>query len=135
MSLEIRYFSGKTGHTRKLMEAVGETLNVTPKTVNVPLDGPVDTLVLGCAVYAYGVDDSVKRFLKENKDNIGELVLVSSAALLPDGALRQITKICNQLGIKMSDKEYHCYGAFHKVKAEHPTEEDILGAIAFAKTL
>lgn len=133
MNIAIRYCS-KTGNTKKLADAIGQAINVTPEEVSAKLDEKVDILFLGSAVYAAGVDDSVKDFLKDNASNIGCLVNFSTAALLPS-TYKQVKKIAEGLGIKVASAEFHCRGKFATMHKDRPNEQDLKDAAAFAKSL
>lgn len=133
MNIAIRYFS-RTGNTEKLANAISEAVNVPAMTVDKPLDEKADILFLGSAVYAAGIDETVKKFLKNNKDNIGTLVNFSTAALLPS-TYAQVKKLAEELGIKVSDKEYHCRGEFMVLHKARPNAADCKAAQAFAKSI
>lgn len=47
MSLAIRYYS-KTGHMKKMAEAIAEVTNAEAKSINEPVSEPVDTLFYRC---------------------------------------------------------------------------------------
>ena len=63
MRVEIRYQSNG-GNTRVAAEAIGEIIGVEAKPFSVPLDAPVDLLILGGGVYAFGLDKSFKAYLE-----------------------------------------------------------------------
>ncbi len=60
MKVTVRYYS-RGGNTKKLADAIAEAVGVETKTTSEPLTEDVDLLFLGSSVYAYGVDDRVKR--------------------------------------------------------------------------
>ena len=130
MKIEIRYFS-KTGNTKKLADAVAQELNTEAKELSAPLDEKADVLFLCNSVYWAGADSSVKRFITENKDKIGLLVNVSTAAMI-ESTYAQIRKIAGKEGVKLSDKEFHCRGKFAALHSGHPDEADIAAVKAFA---
>ena len=131
MSIAIRYCS-RTGNTKKLALAIAEALGVEAKEVSVPLEEKTDLVFLGSAVYAAGVDDAVKAFLSANKDKIGTLVNVSTAALLPS-TYSQIKKLAAENGISLSPEEYHCRGRFSLMHRDRPNADDLKAAQAFAR--
>ena len=133
MNIAIRYFS-RTGNTEKLANAISEAVNVPALKVYEPLNEKVDILFLGSAVYAAGVDETVKKFLNENKDKIGTIVNFSTAALLPS-TFAQIKKLASALDINVCDKEYHCRGAFGALHRSRPNAADCEAAKAFAKSI
>ena len=133
MKIAIRYYT-KTGNTKKLAEAIGSAINVEAKTVDEPLTEDVDILFLGSAVYAAGIDERVKEFIENINVNIGKVVNFSSAALIKS-TYNQVKKQVEQKGLKMSDDEFHCRGAFKFVHRGHPDETDLKNAQEFAKRI
>ena len=131
MKIAIRYYT-KTGNTKKLAEAISQVVNVEAKTVDEPLTEDVDILFLGSAVYAAGIDAKIKEFIKSIDVNVGEVVNFSSAALI-ESTYKQVKKEVEAKGIKMSDKEFHCRGAFKLVHRGRPNQDDLKNVQEFAK--
>ena len=131
MSIAIRYYS-KTGNTKKLADAIAEVTGAEACTVESPLTEKVDILFLGSAVYAAGIDDAVKSFVRDNKDKIGMIVNISTAALIPS-TYKQVKKLAEENGIKICDDEFHCRGAFGAVHGGRPNASDLDAVKAFAK--
>ncbi len=131
MKIAIRYYT-KTGNTKKLAEAISQVVNVEAKTVDEPLSEDVDILFLGSAVYAAGIDDKVRQFIKGIDVNVGEVVNFSSAALI-ESTYKQVKKEVEAKGLKMSENEFHCRGAFKFVHRGRPNEEDLKDVQEFAK--
>ena len=133
MKIAIRYYT-KTGNTKKLAEAIGSAINVEANTVDEPLTEDVDILFLGSAVYAAGIDKRVKEFIENIDVNVGKVVNFSSAALI-ESTYSQVKKQVEQKGLKMSEDEFHCRGAFKFVHRGHPDETDLKNAQEFAKRI
>ena len=131
MKIAIRYYT-KTGNTKKLAEAISSAINVEAKTVDEPLTEDVDILFLGSAVYAAGIDSKVKDFIKNINVNVGEVVNFSSAALI-ESTYKQVKNEVEKKGIKMSDKEFHCRGAFKFLHRGRPNDDDLKDVQEFAK--
>lgn len=131
MKIAIRYYT-KTGNTKKLAEAISQVVNVEAKTVDEPLTEDVDVLFLGSAVYAAGIDGKIKEFIKNIDVNVGEVVNFSSAALI-ESTYGQVKKEVEAKGIKMSENEFHCRGAFKFVHRGRPNEKDLKNVQEFAK--
>lgn len=131
MKIAIRYYT-KTGNTKKLAEAISQAVNVEAKTVDEPLSEDVDILFLGSAVYAAGIDAKIKEFIENIDVNVGEVVNFSSAALI-ESTYKQVKKEVEAKGIKMSEKEFHCRGAFKFVHRGRPDENDLRNVQEFAK--
>jgi len=133
MKIAIRYYT-KTGNTKKLAEAIGSAINVEAKTVDEPLTEDIDILFLGSAVYAAGIDQKIKDFIKNINVNVGEVVNFSSAALI-ESTYKQVKKEVEAKGLKMSENEFHCRGAFKLVHRGRPNDEDLRNAQEFAKRI
>lgn len=131
MKIAIRYYT-KTGNTKKLAEAISQVVNVEAKTVDEPLTEDVDILFLGSAVYAAGIDGKIKEFIRNIDVNVGEVVNFSSAALI-ESTYGQVKKEVEAKGIKMSENEFHCRGAFKFVHRGRPNEKDLKDVQEFAK--
>ena len=131
MKIAIRYYT-KTGNTKKLAEAISQVVDAEAKTVDEPLTEDVDILFLGSAVYAAGIDSKIKEFIKGIDVNVGEVVNFSSAALI-ESTYKQVKKEVEARGLKMSEREFHCRGAFKLVHRGRPNEEDLKNVQEFAK--
>ena len=133
MKIAIRYYT-KTGNTKKLAEALSEAVGVEALTVDTPLTEDIDILFLGSAVYAAGIDKRVKEFIESINVNVGEVVNFSSAALI-ESTYKQVKKQVEAKGLKMSENEFHCRGAFKFVHRGHPNDEDVNNLVEFAKKI
>ena len=133
MKIAIRYYT-KTGNTEKLAKAIASAINVEAKTVDEPLTEDVDILFLGSAVYAAGIDKKIKDFIADINVNVGEIVNFSSAALI-ESTYSQVKKQAEAKGIKMSENEFHCRGAFKFVHKGRPNDDDLKNVQEFAKRI
>lgn len=133
MTVEVRYFS-RGGNTRKLAEAIAQSLGKEALTTDVPLKEDVDILFLGSSVYAYGVDDEVKRFIKGINVRIGKVVGFSTAALVKS-TYKQVGKLLEEKGIPQSTEEFYCKGSFGPMHKGRPNDEDCRKAAAFARKI
>lgn len=131
MKYAVRYYT-KTGNTKKLALEVASVLGVEACTTDTPLSEPVDLLFLGSSVYAAGVDENIVQFIKENSSKIGQIVNISTAALI-SSTYKQVKKLADENGLKMCEKEFHCRGSFAMMHKNHPDEQDIANVNAFAK--
>lgn len=131
MKAAVRYFT-KTGHTKLLADAIAEVAGVTAETIDKPLEEDVDILFLGSAVYATKLDDEVKNFIDGISVNVGKVVPFSSAAIL-SGTYKQVKAECEAKGLKVSDEEFFCKGAFGIIAKGRPNSKDAENAAAFAK--
>lgn len=133
MKIAIRYYT-KTGNTKKMAEALSETVGVEALTVDNPLTEDVDILFLGSAVYAAGVDAKVKEFIENINVNVGKIVNFSSAALI-ESTYKQVKKIAENNNITMAEEEFHCRGAFKLVHRGRPNDEDLRNLQEFGKSI
>ena len=135
MALAIRYFTkSKKGNTTKLAAAISEALGIEALDITNPLTEKVDTLFLANAMYAADIDNKLKNFILENKDNIGEIVNLNTAA---SGAstLKAVKKVAEKIGVKVSEKEFHCAASWIFINKGKPTEEDLERAKEFALSI
>lgn len=132
MTVAIRYYT-KSGNTKKLAEAVSEVAGVPAETTSVPLNEYVDLLFLGSSVYAAGVDEEVKNFINTlDPTKVGNVVCFSTAALLPS-TYKQVCRLLEKRGVKVSEKEFHCRGRFKGFHKDRPNAEDLENLKKFVK--
>ena len=124
MNIAIRYFTkSKKGNTYKLASFISNKINVLAFDTNKDLEEEFDLLFLVNAMYASDIDDNVKEFLERNKDKIKLLVNVNSAA---SGAstIKSVKKVCDKLGIAVSQDEYHTVASWIFINKGRPNEAD-----------
>ena len=133
MKAAVRYYS-RGGNTEKLAKAIAEAVGAEALTTDVPLSEDVDILFLGSFVYAYGVDESVKKFIAGNKVKIGKVVNFSTAALIRS-TYKQVGKLLKEKNIPMAEEEFYCRGSFGPMHKGKPDAEDLKRAAEFAKKI
>lgn len=133
MKTAVRYYS-RGGNTEKLAKAIAEAVGVEALTTEVPLSEDVDILFLGSSVYAYGVDDSVKKFIAGNRAKIGKVVNFSTAALIRS-TYKQVSRLLEEKNIPMAKEEFYCRGSFGPMHKGKPDAEDLKKAAEFAKKI
>ena len=131
MKVAVRYYT-RSGNTKKLAEAVAKGALCGAEDVFVPLTEKADILFLGCSYYAFDVDDSVKRFIVENKENIGKIVCFGTSAMMKS-MKKPVSKVADSVGVAVADEEFHCRGQFGMLHRDRPNEEDLKDAEAFAR--
>jgi len=135
MTIAIRYFTkSKKGNTKKLADAVSCATGIEALDVSVDLSEKVDRLFLINAMYAANIDKEVKEFLARNKDNIGEVVNMNTAAS-GSSTWNAVKKVTDELGITLCDKEFHCAASWIFINKGLPTDDDLSRAGEFAKSL
>lgn len=130
MNIAVRYHS-RSGNTEKLAHAIAKAVGTEARTVAAPLSERVDILFLGTALYAGGIDEAVKTFLSENSSRIGMIVPFSTAAVA-ESTYKQVCKAASAQSITVSDREFHCRGAFAFLHRGRPNTDDLAAAAAFA---
>ncbi len=133
MKIAIRYYS-RGGNTKKLAEAISEAVGVEAKTTAEPLTEDVDILFLGSAVYAYGVDEQIRRFIDGIDVRVGKVVNFSTAAIIKS-TYKQVSKLLARKGIALAKEEFACRGSFSMMHKGHPDENDCKAAADFAKEI
>ena len=131
MNIAVRYYT-RSGNTKKLANAVAKATSVESKDITVPLTEKVDILFLGCSYYAFDVDEAVKQFIIENKDNIGKIVCFGTSAMMKS-MKKPVTKVAKTVGVTVSDEDFHCRGRFGKIHKNRPDADDLKDAAEFAK--
>lgn len=133
MKVAIRYYT-RGGNTKKLADAIAEAVGVEAKTTAEPLTEDVDILFLGSSVYAYGVDDEVKKFIKEINVKVGKVVNFSTAAIIKS-TYKQVAKLLAEKNIPLAKEEFACKGSFAVMHKGKPDADDCKAAADFAKKI
>ncbi len=135
MTIAIRYYTkSKKGNTKKLADAVSKAIDIEALDVSADLTEKVDRLFLINAMYAANIDREVKEFLVKNKENIGETVNMNTSAS-GSSTWKAVKKVTDELGIKLSDKEFHCAASWIFINKGLPSDEDYRRAGDFAKSM
>lgn len=133
MKIAVRYYT-RSGNTKKLADAVAKTASVESKDITCSLDEKADILFLGCSYYAFDVDEAVKKFIIENKDNIGKIVCIGTSAMMRS-MKKPVKKVADTVGVAVAEEEFHCRGEFAKFHKGRPNEKDLADVSAFAKSV
>lgn len=135
MKIAIRYYTrSKKGNTAKLANAISKAVGIPALDVTNDLDEKVDRLFLVNAMYAATIDKSINDFLTRNKDKIGDVVNFSTSAL-GRSTWSSVKKVTDELGIKLSEKEFHCAASWTVLNKGLPSDKDLANAGAFAKSM
>ena len=133
MKIAVRYFT-RGGNTKKLANAIAEAVGVKAETISMPLAEDIDILFLGSSVYAGGVDDKVKAFIKGISVNVGKVVNFSTAALVRS-TYKQIAKLLAEKNIPLAKEEFYCKGSFAIMHRGKPDDKDCKAAADFARKI
>ena len=134
MKVAVRYYT-KTGHTKKLAEAVAGAVGAEALPISTPVSEPVDILFLGNSYYAFSIDPEVRTFIRTlDRNKVGRIVNFGSAALL-NSTWKKVKAEADKVGIAMDQREFHCRGEFKAFHKGRPNEEDLAAAAEFAKSI
>ncbi len=134
MKVAVRYYT-KTGHTKKLAEAVAGAVGAEALPISTPVSEPVDILFLGNSYYAFSIDPEVRTFIRTlDRNKVGRIVNFGSAAML-NSTWKKVKAEADKVGIAMDQREFHCRGEFKAFHKGRPNEEDLAAATEFAKSI
>ena len=134
MNIAVRYYT-KTGNTKRLAEAVANSVGVEALPISEPVAEPVDILFLGNSYYAFSIDPEVREFVASlDKEKVGKIVNFGSAAML-NSTFKKVKAEADKVGIPMDEREFHCKGEFKGLHKGRPNEDDLSAAAEFAKAI
>ena len=132
MNIKIVYAT-RTKHSRKLAEAMGERLKITPENIMLqPESVTADLLIIAGGIYGGESMPELLEYVKKlDGTSIKSAALVTSCA---SGKQKQasVRKILEEKGIKVID-EFICRGNFLIVSAKHPDSSDLKAVADFAE--
>lgn len=131
MKVAVRYFT-RTGNTKKLADAIAQTVGVEAFDVSCPLEEDVDILFLGSSVYAAGVDNEIKKFISSIDVKVGKVYNFSTAAILTS-TYSQVKKLLEDKDIQMAEENFACKGQFKFMHKNKPDSNDLKNACDFAR--
>lgn len=129
MNIEVRYYS-RGGNTKLLAEAIGNSLNVKAISIDEAdskITNKTDILFIGGALYAYGLDKKLVKYIDEIDANMINKAIVFSTSWLSKHSIDLIKKKLKEKGIDVLE-EY----IYYKNK---PNEKELEEAQSLAKEL
>ena len=134
MTIAVRYYT-KTGNTKRLAEAVAESVGVEALPISTPITEPVDILFLGNSYYAFTIDPEERSFVSSlDRNKVKKIVNFGSAAMM-NSTWKKIKAVADKVGIPMDEREFHCKGEFKGIHKGKPDETDLKAAAEFAKKI
>ncbi len=131
-NISIRYGS-QTGNTKKLAEGIAKTLHVEAKDLSHGIEEYTDILFLGGALYAYGMSEEMKTFIRSlDSKQIGKVVLFTNSAL-SKSITNKMRKELEAVGCHVDAQSFYCKGSFSLMNKGRPNQDDIKAAQAFAQ--
>ena len=123
----VRYYS-KSGNTKLLAEAIGRGAGAIPISVDedsAKITEEIEVLFIGGALYAYGLDKRLNKFLAEIDAGKVKKAVVFSTSWISKHSIDLIKKALNEKGIEVADET--CYAK------NKPSESQLIEAEEFAK--
>ena len=127
MKIEIRYYS-RSGNCKAIADAIGEVSNIKPISVdeaNASINKEVDVLFIGGALYAYGLDDHLTKYLKTLDKQYIKKAVIFSSTWISKHSIELIRKNLEEKGIEVVEDAFYVRGK--------PSSEKLNEAKAFAK--
>jgi flavorubredoxin len=123
----VRYYS-KSGNTKLLAEAIARGAGVIPISVDedsAKITENVDVLFIGGALYAYGLDKRLNKYLSEIDGNKVKKAVVFSTSWISKHSIDLIKNALKEKGIEVAEETFY-------VKNK-PNEKQMAEAEEFAK--
>ena len=127
MKAAVRYYS-RSGNTRVLAEAIAKgagTEAVSVDKVEAVLNEEVDVLFIGGALYAYGLDGNLKKYLQTLKKDQVKKAVVFSTSWLSKHSIDLIRKGLTEAGIPVETEYFYA--------KNRPSDTELKEAETFAK--
>ncbi len=127
MHIAVRYYS-RSGNTKAVAEAIARAAGVEAISVDsadAAIKEPVDVLFVGGALYAYGLDNHLKRYLKDLPDGAAQKGVAFSTSRFSTHAIDLIKKGLTAHGIPVESEFFYA--------RSKPGDEQLSNAEAFAK--
>lgn len=132
MNIAVLYAT-RTGHSTALAQAIADALGVTSQNAaEKPALGEVDLLLVVSGIYAGKTDARLMdyvRALPSGQVKRAALLTSSMGRKQPDKLRQALT----DRGITVQPEEYTCMGSFLFFGKGHPNQEEIAGAVQFAR--
>ena len=127
MKAAVRYYS-RSGNTKALAEAIAKgagTEAVSADKAEAVLNEEVDVLFIGGALYAYGLDGNLKKYLQTLKKDQVKKAVVFSTSWLSKHSIDLIRKGLTEAGIPVETEYFYA--------KNRPSDTELKEAEAFAK--
>ncbi len=120
----VRYCS-RGGNTKLLAEAIAEALEINALSIENKVEDNIDTLFLGGALYAYGIDKELTEYIKNLDASKIKNVVVFSTSWISKHAIALIKKGLKEKNIPYVDEFIYARGK--------PSEKELAKAKEIAK--
>ena len=110
MKVQVRYYS-RSGNTKVLADAIAKGANVKAISIddeNASIDEKTDILFIGGALYAYGLDSKIKKYISELDATNIKKAIVFSTSWISKHSIDLLKKALTEKNIDVSE-EYIYY--------------------------
>ncbi|MDD6714787.1 MAG: flavodoxin domain-containing protein [Firmicutes bacterium] len=112
MKTAVRYYS-RSGNTEAAAKAIARAAGTTAVSVDAkdaPIQEPVDVLFIGGALYAYGIDEHLKTYIRSlQQENVRKAVIFSTS-WISKHAIDLIRSELSKRGIKAAEETLYFRG-------------------------
>lgn len=126
MNIEVRYYS-RSGNTKLLAEAIAKGANVEAISVDdsrSKITDKTDVLFIGGALYAYGLDKNLKKYLDTLNNTEVKRAVVFSTSWISKHSIDLIKNSLKEKGIQVEEDYFYA--------KNKPTDEELNEAQKFA---
>jgi len=127
MNIEVRYYS-RGGNTKLLADAIAKEAQVKAISIDdekALINEKTDILFIGGALYMYGLDDKLRKYIAELDANNINKAVVFSTSWISKHAIDLLKKTLTNRGIKVEDKYIYA--------KSKPTDDDLKQAMKLTK--
>ena len=129
-------YSSKSGHTKKIAEAMAKELGVEAKNIlDKPVFNNIDLLLIGTGIYAGKIAPALYPFLETIDSKTVKNAVIFSTAMSPNVQTATLRDLLTRRGIAVKQEEFLCKGKFLLFNTQHPNEEDVKNAVEFARKI
>ncbi|QSX08602.1 hypothetical protein J0B03_00460 [Alkalibacter rhizosphaerae] len=135
MKTAVIYYS-RTGHSKRIAQAIGESLGVEPMNIKQkPKLSDVDLLFVVGGIYGGKSSPDLQSYMINVKnDQVNKAALVTSC-MSKNTKQNEIRIVMKLNGIDVAEEEFICQGNFLFFGKGHPSDEDVNNAVAFANRM
>lgn len=126
MKAAVRYYS-RSGNTKAVAESMAKAVGVQAISVDAQhpaMPGPVDVLFIGGAVYAYGIDKKLEKYIQTLSSRQVKKAVVFSTSWVSKHGIDLIKKALKEKGIPVEEQFFYVRGK--------PSDANLKDASAFA---
>lgn len=126
MKAAVRYYS-RSGNTKAVAESMAKAVGIQAISVDAQhpaMPGPVDVLFIGSAVYAYGIDKKLEKYIQTLSSRQVKKAVVFSTSWVSKHGIDLIKKALKEKGIPVEEQFFYVRGK--------PSDDNLKDASAFA---